>query len=499
MKYVDQHRRTLLKGLLASTAAGSLVHPARAQSTYRIRQEWQQFKLTSHYASFVNAIDVMRNNTNPLDPASLHYWANVHRQHCPHGAPYFIAWHRGYLIYFEQQLRQVSGNPELNLPYWDYYASPTIPAEFIDPRANNPLRVRRKNTNVHPALDLAPFDPAVFNFQLGTTNAFEPKLEDAPHNQLHNLVGEVMATMDSPLDPVFYLHHANIDRLTHAWALPDGKGIPYSANPYSPSNSDIYWAGNHVYSADLSMERYRTLIPTWLGYDYASHDVPAALPASGPAARTAAAQPAQSQRARRERPPFRSFTPAPGRRISMTRRSLGGAAGLGLDEQSASLLLRLDKKDAAEVESVVAARRRGDGGGHTGSVRIVVDKALLTRIGAGGGYFYALYANMPEVVDSQAAHVCSYFGSIGAFQIAAAAHHGPAQLEFDITDLLARQMPTDYSALSISLVRVDGANRPAGRVIDADELRIDLAYEPGPVPQPGTPAAPKPPGWYGGR
>lgn len=493
MTPANRNRRNLLKGALAATAAGTLSHHAFAQTPYRIRLEWQQFKLTSQYASFRNAIAAMRQNSNPLDPASLLYWANVHKNYCPHDTAYFIAWHRGYLYLFEQRLRQVSGNPDLNLPYWDYYSSPAMPAEFTNPTANNPLRVARANTNVSAALDLAPFDPAVFNFQRGTVNAFETRIEDAPHNHLHNVIGEIMATMDSPLDPIFYLHHANIDRLTHAWALPDGKGIPHSSNPYSAADSHVYWAGNHIYASGLTLERYRTLIPHWLGYDYANTTVPASLPPPLAARHGLSRPPSVSRRPARERPPFRPFTAAPGRRISETRRSLGGAAGLGFDEQSASLKLRLDKKDAEEVESVILARRRGAGDtpqSNAGSVRIVLDKALLTQAGSRGGYFYLLYVNMPEVVDSDAAHDCSYIGSIGAFQIAAASHHGPARLEFDITDLLVRQMPADYSALSLSWIRVDGDNRPTGRTIDAEELRIDLAYEPDPViaPPPARPS-----------
>lgn len=486
---------------VAGAIAQCLPGPAFAQSPYRIRQEWQQFKTGSHYASFLKGIAAMRENTNPSDRKSLQYWANVHVNFCPHGAPYFIAWHRGYLHYFEQELRLAAGDPELNIPYWDYYSHATIPAEFTDPTPGNPLYRERMTENVHGALDLLPFAPDVYNFQHGTSNAFEPKLENI-HNSVHNLIGGLMATMQSPLDPIFYLHHANIDRLTHAWALPDGKGIPLSAHPYSVTNSDPYWAGNHDYATDLSMERWWTLIPTWLGNDYAANNVPTTLPAPSAAASRAGtgatATATTAKAASNTRPPFQPFTPVARRRISDTRRVLGGAAQMAFDERSGSIRLGLDPADAAELARVAngpaaAVDRTRQ---QVLVAKLVVDRALLSGLGKEGGYFYALYLNMPDKIASYADRARFQIGSLGPFQIAGASHHGPARLEFDISDLLARQRPTDFSALSLSWVRVDGSKAPRGRTMIVDEFRIDLAYEPVPIL---VPPLTKPPGWYGPR
>jgi len=247
MERADQKRRQLIKGILGGAALPGLPSLAFANTGPRIRIGWQQFRETSQYQSYLNAMSALRQNTNPADQGSLHFWVNVHQNYCPHDVPYFISWHRGYLYCFEQQLRISSGDPTLNLPYWDYYADATMPAEFTNPAPSNPLYRERAGTNVYNALTLSPFAPEVFNFQRGTTNAFEARIESAPHNPVHNLIGGIMATMQSPFDPIFYLHHANIDRLTHAWALPDGKGIPGTAYPYSPTNSNAYWAGSNVY------------------------------------------------------------------------------------------------------------------------------------------------------------------------------------------------------------------------------------------------------------
>ncbi|GAB3455615.1 hypothetical protein GCM10027321_08390 [Massilia terrae] len=496
MSHFDK-RRELLKGTLAAATIQCIPNLAFAQPSPRIRQEWQQFKKTSQYQSFLNAIATMRSVTNPNDQGSLQYWANVHQSFCPHGIAYFISWHRGYLYYFEQQLRLSSGDPTLNLPYWDYYSYATLPTEFTDPSPSNPLYRQRIGTNVYNALSLLPFAAGVYNFQRGTTNAFEPKLEAAPHNPVHDLIGGIMGTMQSPLDPIFFLHHANIDRLTHAWALPDGKGIPYTAYPYSPTNSNPYWAGNNVYASNLFIERYKTVDPTWLGYDYAVDKVPTVLP---PLTVTAQAGPARLPASPRlpsnARPPFRNFAKAPGRQISASRRSLGGAAMVAFDENSTSVQFNLNRRDAAEVMAMLAARKDAIDSGNgqvAGSISLVFDHAMVSGLGAQGGYFYALYLNMPSRIDSENAQERSFVGTLGPFRVAAASHHGHAMVDFDISDLLLKQGLADLSGITLSWVRVDGDNPPAGETISADEMRIELSYQ----SQFITPQGPMgQPGWY---
>ena len=106
-------RREFVKKSASAIALASLPafsQLALAQSGNRIRLEWQQFKLTSQYPSFIAAIASMRANTNASDRNSWLYWINVHLNYCPHSVPYFIAWHRGYIFYLERQLRLISGN-----------------------------------------------------------------------------------------------------------------------------------------------------------------------------------------------------------------------------------------------------------------------------------------------------------------------------------------------------------------------------------------------------
>jgi tyrosinase len=54
-----------------------------------------------------------------------------------------------------------------------------------------------------------------------------------PHGQVHvNIGGDMQSTLTSPNDPVFYLHHANVDRLWWKWQL----AYPKLANTYAGSS-----------------------------------------------------------------------------------------------------------------------------------------------------------------------------------------------------------------------------------------------------------------------
>jgi len=86
-------------------------------------------------------------DNSPPDQIAADIWAN-----CQHGTPWFFAWHRMYLLYFEKQLQAAAGDPTLRLPYWDYATDPTLPAAYRDATyvneggttVPNPLRVEAR-------------------------------------------------------------------------------------------------------------------------------------------------------------------------------------------------------------------------------------------------------------------------------------------------------------------------------------------------------------------
>jgi tyrosinase len=468
MTSLNISRREFIKQSASSIALLTVCGVTTAQTT-ALRLEWQQFKQTSQFTSFYNAIRSMRANTNAASPNSWQYWINVHVNYCPHTAPYFLAWHRGYLYYFEQQLRKVSGDSTLMLPYWNYYSYAQIPSEFTDPTAGNPFYQQRTNTNVYNALDLSPFGPTVWNFQRGTSNAYEPMFENAPHNPVHNLIGGIMASMQSPQDPIFYLHHANVDRLWHAWALPDGKGMPPSSNSY--------WSGSFTYSPTLTLARSQTYYPGWLGYDYSNDNKPTSLPPQASKGRIILAQAQMGSPP--GRPSFVTLPTTPGRRLSETQQSLGGVTDVALDERSISTRIPLSAATIQLLRDTATAAARTNtprASGSYQSAKLVLSDVMLIGNGKDGGFFYNVYLNLPQGVGD--AEMKRFFvGTVGPFEIAGVEHHGSATLELPATQALLNADVNNLSDMVVSLVRVNGDRSPRGPVISIKELRIDLSTE----------------------
>ncbi len=80
---------------------------------------------------------------------------------------------------------------------------------------------------VDEVLKLTPFTP------------FQSNLESL-HNHVHNAVGGDMDTARSPNDPLFFLHHANIDRLWAQWeASPQASDPPNAGDALQPSGPII--------------------------------------------------------------------------------------------------------------------------------------------------------------------------------------------------------------------------------------------------------------------
>lgn len=67
-----------------------------------------------------------------------------------------------------------------------------------------------KPNDVETAAKATDFDGPRYND--GSTG-FRPNLEANLHNQVHTWVGGDMGPFSSPNDPVFFLHHCNVDRI----------------------------------------------------------------------------------------------------------------------------------------------------------------------------------------------------------------------------------------------------------------------------------------------
>jgi tyrosinase len=329
-------RRDFLVTAAAAAGATALPFaPSRAAAKYT------RYNVTSPdgqkmLASYAKGIQAML-DLPASDPRNWFRNAFMHMMDCPHGNWWFYVWHRGYLGYFERNIRALSGDKSFTIPYWDWTQTPYIPdgmfggvltptdkayerytgnlatfTSFIQPELKKywdtllPKSLERKQLNdrgyktfddlwnavtgfdPHTRLGvsgdeafaitcgarylsrdnakfddktaynvseimitagmLAPFfyDPQpvsignrerlVYSFTSSKTethstqpgeNTYFSTLEAFPHNKAHNYIGGIgsidpgpygnMTNFLSPVDPIFFLHHSNMDRLWDVW------------------------------------------------------------------------------------------------------------------------------------------------------------------------------------------------------------------------------------------------------------------------------------------
>ncbi len=69
---------------------------------------------------------------------------------------------------------------------------------------------------------------------------FRTSLEVAFHNLVHRWVNGTMMNMTSPNDPVFWLHHANVDRLWVDWQRQHPTVCPFLPSKHAPKGHNLY-------------------------------------------------------------------------------------------------------------------------------------------------------------------------------------------------------------------------------------------------------------------
>lgn len=161
------------------------------------------------------------------DPTSWQYQAAIHGttlsnnlpswNSCQHGTLFFLSWHRMYLYYFERILRAKSGSASLTLPYWDYQTNPVIPPAYRDNTSTLYNSTRNASMNSGGSLSSGIMTSIVNSLANIPYYDFQSDLE-GPHGSVHVAIGGDMGAVNKAAkDPVFWLHHTNIDRLWEVW------------------------------------------------------------------------------------------------------------------------------------------------------------------------------------------------------------------------------------------------------------------------------------------
>lgn len=198
---------------------------------------------------------------------------NMHGSMGETGLYRFLAWHRRYAVEFERELQRVDailrpGAPEkLGIPYWRWedpfpaWMNGFLPAK--DPNSGSSPPPRK---NAPPPSKANASDIGIIINQFGIQHTGLPGENDytrftyglegwgrrpngtslPAHNHGHSWVGGIMNnTSTSPTDPIFWLHHAEVDRLWHIWrqanSTPDPllTGLDRIMDPWSESYDDL--------------------------------------------------------------------------------------------------------------------------------------------------------------------------------------------------------------------------------------------------------------------
>lgn len=163
-------------------------------------------------------------------------WNTCQAHHSGDVEDYFLPWHRMYVYFLERIIRKVSGHANFTLPYWNYSnaavpSGPRVPKAFRAPAAaTNPLFRTNRNAGANGGSPIDAGDPGALDLTAlaqctyspsGAKPGFNQDLDGGLHGSVHVLVGNASQGMGSIAwaanDPIFWMHHCNIDRLWESW------------------------------------------------------------------------------------------------------------------------------------------------------------------------------------------------------------------------------------------------------------------------------------------
>ncbi|KAL2060132.1 hypothetical protein VTL71DRAFT_9954 [Oculimacula yallundae] len=262
--------RQLLLALLVSVTAITAIltvhkaffKPHAGCANPQIRKEWRTLS-TSEKLSYISSVKFLQNLPSQLDTGGSRYddFPYIHpaKGYHSHEKASFLPWHRYFLHIYERRLRTECGynGP---LPYWNWVLDHQDPAAspVFDGQlgfggngdaslgeseiggghcvTDGPFAMtvaRYIDLKVHPHCLSRNFgnDTSIGHF---TGKMIRPdvvekilreddlldltlKMEDAPHNAIPFGIRGDFLSFNAPADPLFFLHHAQLDRLWWKW------------------------------------------------------------------------------------------------------------------------------------------------------------------------------------------------------------------------------------------------------------------------------------------
>ncbi|WP_283150106.1 tyrosinase family protein [Silvimonas soli] len=427
-------------------------------------------------------------DTMPSSTEQHTFWSQ-----CQHSSWFFLPWHRMYLVYFEQMVaatvRKLGGPDDWALPYWNYSDAGNpdafkLPAAFwaasLPDGSPNALNVAARAPNVSGDVGITSAETSLScvadKLYTGTSSGGHPgfggpkttfshgggatgALEKTPHGDIHVAVGGNTGLMSlfetAALDPIFWLHHANIDRLWEVW---QHRNPGVNVNPVDPDWRNAKGAKFQFHDATGAVQ---VLIPSQvedttaslLGYKYEDIADPLASPpvkphAPAPAPMGAAIAPLQQ----------------PAELVGATAQPHALAAGASTAQVA---LQPVPTVRGAALTSAPAP------------TQVYLNLENITGVGRPGAY--AVYLNMPVAAASPSQSDPHFAGTLPMFGLGVASstdllHEGSGlTYVLDVTHVVAglkAQGHWDPSTLNVTFVPL----RPTGQTPKVQVGRISLYY-----------------------
>ena len=349
---------------------------------------------------------------------------------------YFLPWHRLYVMHFEQIIRMLTGRDEFTLPYWDYTspASHAIPEEFQFKNRNDPilstlfLSNRNRDGGSLRSADINAGEPLNKYFSgrrnfLVLPNLSEPtyarfcrQLDQQLHGAIHIFTGDATNMGIVPMaagDPIFWVHHCNIDRIWAAWNASGGRN-PTSTNGTSWANTSFVFASADGERANVNISTISNSAALPYIYDR--------LPGSRPGATLVSSSLQMNVLLKSVRAGAATATANPSQPAE--------AVALGW----APVKIALAPTASQNRLSAVATSIQQAEAGHL----VLLLKDVQAHVDP--NTVYQVFIDLPEnasdeVQDQHYVGLLNFFGISGHADHAA---HGGRDVEFDVTDLVRR-------------------------------------------------------------
>ncbi|HWE45903.1 MAG TPA: tyrosinase family protein [Caulobacteraceae bacterium] len=156
-----------------------------------------------------------------------------------HSSWRFLPWHRLQVLHMEKLIAKASGKQDFAMPYWDW-TDDVLPVQFVNDdvlgHAGRECGAKESIAKFCADNDTTLVDRSKNDFStfFGKPRAADqPRDSDTPsgeqhfsgscewsgHNLIHSFIGGDMGVLETaPNDPLFWVHHANVDRTWSAWA-----------------------------------------------------------------------------------------------------------------------------------------------------------------------------------------------------------------------------------------------------------------------------------------